>query len=68
MYGKENQRRVAEKDLPLGRFAIFQTSPKLRMRNAQFRRILSRLGNRFPSAAGQGAAVPAAPEFLIPHS
>ena len=29
--GKKIQRRVAEKDLPLGRFDIFQTWPKLKM-------------------------------------
>ncbi|WP_457790571.1 hypothetical protein [Anaeromassilibacillus sp. SJQ-5] len=30
MYGKENQRRVAEKDPPLGRFDIYQTRPSRR--------------------------------------
>ena len=29
MYGKENQRGVAEKDPPFGRFDIFQTWPKV---------------------------------------
>ena len=28
VYGKENQRKMAEKDPPFGRFDIFQTRPR----------------------------------------
>ena len=44
VYGKENQRKVAEKDPPFGRFDIFQTRPRLPV-SFFLRRMLDHTGN-----------------------